>query len=159
MRDPRASCYDALQTLGRAAGRREAQRTFSPHRSDVGGIGLLMDETREALLHHRIELYRSTLRTGVKGQTAIEYLRQIEDDQAELAQIRNANETHLTTRGLSVDDRPLRSLSHYVAELVDRFSRLPITDPRRAEVAARIRRVEAEITRRRRKLGVEHAAP
>jgi hypothetical protein len=109
-----------------------------------------MDECRETLLNHRIELYRSTLRAGVKGHIAIEYLRQIEDDRAELARLRHAVDAELSARGLAADDRPLRSLSHYVAELVDRFSHLPITDPRRAGLARRIRRVEAEIARRRR---------
>lgn len=126
------------------------QRTFANCQSrETAGIGLRMDETREQLLQHRIELYRSTLRAGVKGHIAIGYLRQIEDDETELAQIRHAEYTELTARGLAGDDRPLRSLSHYVAELVDRFSHLPITDPRRAGLARRIRRIETEIARRR----------
>lgn len=109
-----------------------------------------MEEARAELLRRRIGLYRATLRTGVRGEVAIEYLRQIESDEAELVQIRHAKEPPLTARGLAADDRPTRSLSHYVAELVDQFDALAVTDPRRAAVAARIRRVEAEIARRRR---------
>jgi hypothetical protein len=99
-----------------------------------------MDESRADLLQHRIELYRATLRAGARGRVAIEYLRQIESDEAELSQIRRAQESHLTSRGLSADQRPIRSLAKYVTEL---------TDHRRAGLAARIRRIEKEIARRR----------
>ena len=70
-----------------------------------------MDESRADLLQHRIELYRATLRAGARGRVAIEYLRQIESDEAELSQIRRAQESHLTSRGLSADQRPIRSLA------------------------------------------------
>lgn len=108
-----------------------------------------MEEDRAKLLRRRIELYRGTLRTGVKGEVAIEYLRQIDSDEMELAQIRRSREPPLVARGISADDRPTRSLRHYVFELIDTFDALAVTDPRRAAVAARIRRVEAEIARRR----------
>lgn len=108
-----------------------------------------MDDDRVKLLCRRIELYRSTLRTGVSGKVAIGYLRQIESDEAELVQIRHSEETGLAARGLAVDERPMRSLGKYVAELVDQFDALGVADARRAAIAARIRRVETEIARRR----------
>lgn len=108
-----------------------------------------MTEKRAELLSQRIELYRDTLRAGARGQVAIEYLRQIENDQAELAELKRAEGSHLTTRGLSVDQRPIRSLSRYVTELVHQFDALAVTDPKRGALASRIRRVEREIARRR----------
>jgi hypothetical protein len=108
-----------------------------------------MEDDRATLLRRRIELYRETLRTGITGKIAIGYLRQIESDEAELVQIRHAEEEGLHARGLSVDARPPRPLRKFVADLIDQFDALPVTDSRRAAVAARIRRVEVEIARRR----------
>ena len=45
-----------------------------------------MDSKSEAL-RRRLELYRGYLRDGVAGNLAIEYLRQIAEDTAELAKI------------------------------------------------------------------------
>ena len=108
-----------------------------------------MDQERAELLCRRIELYRGTLRAGIRGDVAIEYLRQIESDETELARLRQGENTGLTSRGLAADERPVRSLRKYVAELVDQFDALAVSDPRRAAVAGRIRRIEAEIARRR----------
>jgi hypothetical protein len=108
-----------------------------------------MDQERAELLRRRIELYRGTLRAGIRGEVAIEYLRQIESDETELARLRQSEDTGLTSRGLAADERPVRSLRKYVAELVDQFDALAVSDPRRGAVAARIRRIEAEIARRR----------
>jgi hypothetical protein len=110
----------------------------------------LVTETRAELLSRRIELYRDTLRAGARGHVAIEYLRQIENDEAELAKIMRAQDSPLSARGLSADLRPIRSLSRYVSELVHQFDALAVTDPQRGAVASRIRRVEKEIARRRR---------
>jgi hypothetical protein len=108
-----------------------------------------MEEDRATLLRRRIDLYRETLRAGVTGKVAIGYLRQIDSDEAELVQIRHSRETGMNARGLSADARPVRPLRKFLAELIDQFDALPVTDSRRASVAARIRRVEAEIARRR----------
>ena len=108
-----------------------------------------MEEDRATLLRRRIDLYRETLRAGVSGKVAIGYLRQIESDEAELVQIRHTEEAALHARGLSVDARPPRPLRKFVAELIDQFDALPVTDSRRSTVAARIRSVEVEIARRR----------
>ncbi len=43
---------------------------------------------------------------------------------------------------------PRRSLEQYLAELVDRFDALPLQDRGRADLARRIREVEAEIDAR-----------
>lgn len=108
-----------------------------------------MDDHRAELLQRRIALYRDTLRAGARGHVAIEYLRQIDSDQAELARITLAQETGLSMRGLSVDKRPPRSLAKYVTDLIHQFDALAVTDPRRGALASRIRRLEAEIARRR----------
>lgn len=108
-----------------------------------------MEDDRATLLRRRIDLYRETLRAGVSGKVAIGYLRQIESDEAELVQIRHTEEAALHARGLSVDARPPRPLRKFVAELIDQFDALPVTDSRRSTVAARIRSVEVEIARRR----------
>lgn len=108
-----------------------------------------MTEKRAELLSQRIELHRDTLRAGARGHVAIAYLRQIENDHAELAELKRAEESHLKTRGRSVDQRPIRSLSRYVTELVHQFDALAVTDPKRGALASRIRRVEREIARRR----------
>ena len=108
-----------------------------------------MDDDRATLLRRRIELYRETLRAGVAGKVAIGYLRQIDADEAELVQIRHSRENGMNARGLSADARPVRPLRKFLAELIDQFDALPVTDSRRASVAVRIRRVEIEIARRR----------
>jgi hypothetical protein len=46
-----------------------------------------MEEERTGLLRRRIALYRRYLREGVEGALALEYLRQIAEDEAELSQI------------------------------------------------------------------------
>jgi hypothetical protein len=46
-----------------------------------------MEEERAELLRRRIALYRRYLREGVNGGFAIEYLRQIAEDEAELSHI------------------------------------------------------------------------
>jgi hypothetical protein len=46
-----------------------------------------MEKDRAELLRRRIALYRSYLREGVEGALALEYLRQIAEDGAELNQI------------------------------------------------------------------------
>jgi hypothetical protein len=43
-----------------------------------------MEEDRAELLRRRVALYRRYLREGVDGGLAIEYLRQITEDEAEL---------------------------------------------------------------------------
>jgi hypothetical protein len=45
-------------------------------------------------------------------------------------------------------DAPRRSLDQYLAELVERFDALPLQDGRRADLARRIRELEAEIDAR-----------
>lgn len=42
-------------------------------------------------------------------------------------------------------DQPRRSLDQYLAELQERFDRLPMTHPERDQLAARIVRVEDQI--------------
>jgi hypothetical protein len=54
-----------------------------------------MEKDRAELLRRRIALYRSYLREGVEGALALEYLRQIAEDGAELNQI-EAGEATLT---------------------------------------------------------------
>ena len=46
-----------------------------------------MEEDRAELLGRRIALYRRYLREGVEGALALEYLRQIAEDEAELNRI------------------------------------------------------------------------
>ena len=46
-----------------------------------------MKEDRATLLRQRIALYRRYLREGVEGGLALEYLRQIAEDEAELNRI------------------------------------------------------------------------
>ncbi len=46
-----------------------------------------MEEDRAELLRRRVALYRRYLREGVNGGLAIEYLRQIAEDEAELGRI------------------------------------------------------------------------
>jgi hypothetical protein len=46
-----------------------------------------MEEERAELLRRRIALYRRYLRDGVEGALALEYLRQIAEDETELNQI------------------------------------------------------------------------
>ena len=46
-----------------------------------------MKEDRGELLRQRIALYRRYLREGVEGALALEYLRQITEDEAELNRI------------------------------------------------------------------------
>jgi hypothetical protein len=43
---------------------------------------------------------------------------------------------------------PARSLETLLAELVERFNALPMTDPARGKLAARIRQIEDEIAAR-----------
>jgi hypothetical protein len=47
----------------------------------------LMEEDRAEALRRRIALYRGYLREGVEGALALEYLRQIAEDEAELNRI------------------------------------------------------------------------
>ena len=49
-----------------------------------------MEEDRAEALRRRIALYRSYLREGVEGALALEYLRQIAEDEAELKRIERA---------------------------------------------------------------------
>ena len=46
-----------------------------------------MEEDRAELLRRRVALYRRYLREGVNGGLALEYLRQIAEDEAELGRI------------------------------------------------------------------------
>jgi hypothetical protein len=46
-----------------------------------------MENDRAGLLRRRIALYRRYLREGVNGGLALEYLRQIVEDEAELGRI------------------------------------------------------------------------
>ncbi len=48
-------------------------------------------EDRTELLRRRIALYRRYLREGVNDGLAVEYLRQIAEDEAELARAQSAN--------------------------------------------------------------------
>jgi hypothetical protein len=49
-----------------------------------------MEQDRAELLRRRIALYRRYLREGVEGALALEYLRQIAEDEAELNRIERA---------------------------------------------------------------------
>ena len=49
-----------------------------------------MEEDRAEALRRRIARYRSYLREGVEGALALEYLRQIAEDEAELKRIEGA---------------------------------------------------------------------
>jgi hypothetical protein len=49
-----------------------------------------MEQDRAELLRRRIALYRRYLREGVEGALALEYLRQIAEDEAELKRIERA---------------------------------------------------------------------
>jgi hypothetical protein len=46
-----------------------------------------MQEHRAEFLRRRVALYRRYLREGINGELAIEYLRQIVEDEAELGRI------------------------------------------------------------------------
>ena len=67
-----------------------------------------MEEDRAELLGRRIALYRRYLREGVEGALALEYLRQIAEDEAELNRIDPRDDAHAAS-----DDLPMADLGQW----------------------------------------------